>query len=502
MGQTLDVIWVAVRAILQVFLVVGIGAVMSRMGFLGRETLTSLGKMSYYMFIPALAFYKICVGVRLDQLLDAWPFLIYPSIIAGFGFLIGIAVTRIFKVESKPLRHSIVVTLMFGNYGNLPLSLLETITNDVWPFTEDPASTQRSLAYASIFLSTASLWLWTFGPWYIKSSRDDANLPSSTDSSQDTGTKVEEDKGAQDLEDGKVVPLSLEDDEDSHSIRMKPTTVGSSDQLEDHSSNPSSLEAFQPRLPFRQRVLSRAKAIWQKVMASPVWSILTPSTMGCILAMLLLTMGPVHRLMFTPPAVVTSTSPSPSTPTFTNGTLAPGSNTTVCSPIEPPTATEVRKPPLKFIADSIGSLATACVPISLLMLGSNLYTTVKGQITRSRMQREANATSGEVSTQSVLPLSKRVLFGAVFGRLALLPAVCFCFTWLVHKAGILPADPLVTVILAVEGCMPSAINLIILAQLQDDQLVVEQLSTILLVQYLFCTFSIFTTIALGIKMFT
>jgi predicted permease len=45
MGQTLDVIWVAVRAILQVFMVVGVGAVLTRMGYLGRETLQSLGKV-------------------------------------------------------------------------------------------------------------------------------------------------------------------------------------------------------------------------------------------------------------------------------------------------------------------------------------------------------------------------------------------------------------------------------------------------------------------------
>lgn len=45
MGQTLDVIWVAVRAILQVFITTGVGAVMANMGFLGRETLTSLGKV-------------------------------------------------------------------------------------------------------------------------------------------------------------------------------------------------------------------------------------------------------------------------------------------------------------------------------------------------------------------------------------------------------------------------------------------------------------------------
>jgi predicted permease len=391
---------------------------------------------------------------------------------------------------------------MFGNYGNLPLALLETITKDVWPFSEDAAATQRSLAYASIFLSTASLWLWTFGPWYIKISREDPNVTSSTESEEDASAAVEE----QEVEDVNVVPLSLEEEEDSHSIPMKTIATSTSTLDSARGANPSSLDAFQPRLPFRQRLVSRAQVIWQAILNSPIWSVLTPSTLGCIFAVLLLIMGPVHRLFFTPPVLVQNTPLAPITPTFSNDTFVPSLNTTVCSPIEAPTTRETKKPPLKFVADSIGSLANICVPVSLLMLGSNLFTTVKGQIMRARLQRENNGANGDSSsgsaTQSVLPLSKRVLFGAVFGRLAVLPAVCFAFTWLVHKTGILPADPLVSVILAVEGCMPSAINLIILAQLQDDQLVVEQLSTILLVQYLFCTFSIFTTIALGIQMFT
>jgi len=45
MSQTLDVIWVAVRAILQVFICVGVGATLAHMGHLGRETLMSLGKV-------------------------------------------------------------------------------------------------------------------------------------------------------------------------------------------------------------------------------------------------------------------------------------------------------------------------------------------------------------------------------------------------------------------------------------------------------------------------
>jgi predicted permease len=467
MSQTLDVIWVAVRAILQVFITTGVGAVLAHMGHLGRETLTSLGRISYFVLIPCMAFYKICVGVRLEQLLDAWPFLIYPTLFALGGLGVGAALTRLLKIESKPLRHSIVVTLMFGNYGNLPFSLLETITKDVSPFSEDPISMQRSLAYASIFLSTASLWLWSFGPWYIKKSRSDPDQSSDSDSS----VEVEAPPLKSPAEEISSNAKSTEDEEAS--VPLEEFQSSESIILGEVTGESNGIEAFQPRVPFRQRIAARAAASIKFVHNLPIWTIITPSTIACILAVLLLAISPVHRLMFTPVPLVTSTPDTPAAETATG------------------------KPPLQFIADAIGGLANVCVPVSLLLLGSNLYSTVKTQWARSRLQRD----SGPTQNQSILPLPKRVLFGAVFARLVLLPAIFFCITGLFSKVGVLPADPLITVILIIEGCMPSAINLIILAQLQDDQLVVEQLSTILLFQYLFCTFSMFTTIAMGIKLF-
>lgn len=438
-----------------------------------------------------MAFYKICVGVRWDQLLDAWPFLLYPTIFALGGLAVGIALTRFLQIESKPLRHSIVVTLMFGNYGNLPFSLLETITKDVSPFSEDAVAMQRSLAFASIFLSTASLWLWSFGPWYIKMSRSDAT--DSTDS--DSSVELEAPPSKNEKENEPSPNLARENDEAS--IPLEEYATDGEERIPSATLASNGLEAFQPRLNFRQRIFARLSAAGHWIRALPIWTVMTPSTIACILAVLIVAVDPVHRLFFVPLSAV------PSAPASAPEAISPTWNQTnaLCNgtyiPETVPSANTESKPPLQFIADAIGSLANVCVPISLLLLGSNLFSTVKTQLARSRLQRE----EGGQENASILPLKKRVLFGAVFARLALLPIMFFCLTGLFYKVGVLPADPLITIILSIEGCMPSAINLIILAQLQDDQLVVEQISTILLFQYLFCTVTIFSTVSMAIKLF-
>lgn len=582
MGQTLDIIWVAVRALLQTFMVVGVGALITHAGLFGKETTSNLGrvrhlfpsfcgflkplpsyppqtnfirchsclyfgfyyrKISYYIFIPALSFYKICAGVSWAQIKSAWPLVMYPSIFAGTGFCLGAVVVRLLRIESKQLRHSITLTLMFGNYGSLPFSLLQTVTKDVYPFSADALAMQRSFAYSSIFMSTASLWLWSFGPWYIRRSRavplestevgQVEELPESQNASK---RREEETDDGIELE---SMDSELKEGEEDRSGSKNANTYANG------SHTPSAiapLDDFQPRLPFRQRVAARASAIFQTVWNSGIWSLITPSTIACILAVIIVAIAPLHDLFYehVPEIVLPGTSSAPSTmtpapsltPTFNMTQIAPDGQV-FC--VAPPTtnAAVSEKPPIQFVADTINSLANVCVPVALLLLGSNLFNTVKGQLMRAKLQKEqlqlqtelesarrqeisengshqddASTSSALIDTnaepapvKSILPLSKRVLFGAVAARLIVLPILCFLITWVISKLHILPADPLVTIVLSIEGCMPSAINLIILAQLQDDQTVVEQLSTILLGQYLFCTFTIFTTIAAAIKVF-
>ena len=208
-------------------------------------------QLSYFIFIPAMAFYKICAGVSLQQIASAWPLVLYPSVFAGVGFVLGTVLTRLLKIESKQLRHSITLTLMFGNYGSLPFSILQTITKDVYPFSEDLLSPQRSLAYSSIFMSTASLWLWSFGPWYIRRSRSEPLESAETGQVEaDTESNKAEENGHNDADATELHDMPL----DAH-----------------HGDAEAQIEAFQPRLPFKQRVVARVKAIIHAIRNSGIW---------------------------------------------------------------------------------------------------------------------------------------------------------------------------------------------------------------------------------------
>ena len=367
---------------------------------------------------------------------------------------------------------------MFGNYGNLPFSLFETITRDIQPFSSDPMALQRAMAYGSIFLSSASLWLWTFAPWYIKISKEpDIN---------DVSNKIETEESTNEAVTAEQnPPILLADDSKELEFELKETEY--SVELDTISSNSTGVpNGTGMAKSCRVRTKECFSRSFEKIRNSPIWNFLTPSSLGCILAVALLAATPVHQIFFLP---VISEPTNPATPAIApsyNGTI----NTEYLS-----TNNSTSKPPLQFVADAIGNLANVTVPVSLLILGSNIYMTVRDQMKRSRMNLLSS------STQSVLPLPVPVLAGAVFTRLVILPIIFFFMTWCLFKMGLFPTDPLITLTLGIYGCMPSAINLVILAQLQGDTLVVEQMATILLVQYVLCTFSIFTTIAISIQSF-
>lgn len=426
-----------------------------------------------------MCYYKICVGVRLDQLLDAWPFVLFPLVLMAGGFVVGYVFTKIAGIENKALRHSIILTVMFGNYGNLPFPLFETIAKEVYPFSADALAAQRAVAYGSVFVSVASLTLWSFGPWWVKRAREVAPSVQSSD--------VEMQQPSPNVANGNA---SSDSDQDASTGKQPPTESPDTEAedsavvLEDSPPMGSPITPMRPYVPLRRRLAVHASTWAQRLSKLPLTAFFTPTTIACLLAVAIVAIPPVHKSFFveTSPVLL-------SAPAAYNTSTPQDAPFSFDSP--PPESDVPSKPPLGFISDAVGMLSSAAIPINLMLLGSNLYSTVKSQIARARISPSAQ----------VLPLKKRILAGAVFTKLVVYTAVFFVIIVLFERLKLLPSDPMIPVILIIEGCSPSAINLVILAQLQDDQVVVEQLSTILLVQYLICTVTVFTTIAIGLRVF-
>jgi predicted permease len=56
------------------------------------------------------------------------------------------------------------------NAGNLPLSLIISITRDIEPFASDPTATSRGVAYTSITMTYLSLMCWSVAYNYLRPS--------------------------------------------------------------------------------------------------------------------------------------------------------------------------------------------------------------------------------------------------------------------------------------------------------------------------------------------
>jgi predicted permease len=84
-----------------------------------------------------------------------------------------------------------------------------------------------------------------------------------------------------------------------------------------------------------------------------------------------------------------------------------------------------------------------------------------------------------------------VLLGVSVVRLAVLPALTLGLVLWLRTVGLLPADPLVALVLLVQAAMPSAQNLVLLMQLQPaTRPLAPKMAGMLLRQYVLAMFSV------------
>lgn len=155
-----------------------------------------------------------------------------------------------------------------------------------------------------------------------------------------------------------------------------------------------------------------------------------------------------------------------------------------------------QEPPLGFISKTIGSLANLTVPVALLLLGASLLDSYMSR--RKKMKDISDARERGDHLESSNMLGMKTIFTIIFTRLLILPSILFGLSILLRLAGIIDSDPITGLVVFVDAVSPSAINLIIIAQLHQDSESIETLSTILLYQYIFCAIPIVISVCLSL----
>ncbi|XP_049851440.1 uncharacterized protein LOC126326038 [Schistocerca gregaria] len=410
---------------------------------------------------------------------------------------------------------------MFSNYGNLPYMVIDSITTEIEPYSKDPTALSRGLAYSSLFLFTSSAWMWSFGPYYM--SRGSRSVPvqsldeitsnnnsfvrsrSSSSCSEAFLPDVSKNCAASDsfsvsarqtLNSSPalqqvVVPLEQlhipvqKDEEPSSStsscnfetldgtylcqtpLQASPICPGSDDQFLQQPPNTFSK--------FKEKICHFFRSTFQLLR-----KLVSPSTISCILAISIVLINPVHRALFHD---VPSMISNPSRPA-----LQPTSIPTPDGDSAPP--------PLKFIADVIEILGDASIPLSLTILGSSLYQTLKPSSTSTSYSVSPSA------AQLTHRLSPRAIIAiAVAAKLLFMPIFAFSVAYLLSLVGLSIRDSLVFLVLTIEGSSPSAINLIVLIQITNSQDVMQTISFIIFFQYLFAMITMPLVVLTSVSIF-
>ena len=116
-------------------------------------------------------FYSLSGSAEVGKVLQWWPLAVFPWMYALIGWLLGLVFVRVLPLfavepsadykENHPFEYrkrkdeierAVISSLAFHNSGNLPLTLIMSITGDISPFTEQDDATARGIAYVSIFM--------------------------------------------------------------------------------------------------------------------------------------------------------------------------------------------------------------------------------------------------------------------------------------------------------------------------------------------------------------
>jgi len=104
--------------------------------------------------------------------------------------------------------------------------------------------------------------------------------------------------------------------------------------------------------------------------------------------------------------------------------------------------------PLNFLGSAIVKVGAAAIPVSTLVLAGGLH-----------------AAAVEVPSAGAHTAQRRLALTVVVARLLVLPLLCAPVTWALCRAGVVPNDPVLRLIMFIEPAMPPSQTAVSIFQL-------------------------------------
>ncbi|MCM8780129.1 MAG: AEC family transporter [Candidatus Omnitrophica bacterium] len=159
----LESVRVTLTAVIQVFLLGGLGYLMVRKKFLSDTALEELSKLILNITLPLLIFSQLLVKFSFVQYPDWWIFPLISISITGVGLIVGRIFSIFIKGEQNKAQFSSLIA--FQNSGYLPLALIGVLL--------PKEKAEAMFIYLFLFLIGFNLTLFSFGVYMLTLSKAD-----------------------------------------------------------------------------------------------------------------------------------------------------------------------------------------------------------------------------------------------------------------------------------------------------------------------------------------
>lgn len=202
-----QVIWSSVKPIIKIYLIIGVGFLLSKMNILTAEATRTISDIVLTILLPCLSFNKIVANIE-DKDIKSVGIICLTSVMLfatglGFAFII-----RKFMPVPRKWYGGILAGGMFPNISDLPIAYLQTMDQG---FIFTPEEGERGVANVIIFLAMFLICLFNLGGFrFIESDfnyndeenavhndeylNSDENISSSINQQSSTSNSIEDEK--------------------------------------------------------------------------------------------------------------------------------------------------------------------------------------------------------------------------------------------------------------------------------------------------------------------
>ncbi|KAF9218916.1 hypothetical protein BS17DRAFT_477470 [Gyrodon lividus] len=166
MIPAVELVWVSVQPLIRLFLCVSCGFAITKAGLLPPVAARGAGQIMLNITLPSLTFSRIVPAFNSSNIGVLGPLIFVALLYEAIGITISWIIKQLFWVPHR-FRHGILVAGGWGNVGDIPTSVLMSITASA-PFNgiEDQ---NLAVAYISVFMLVFIITLFPLGgtKWII-----------------------------------------------------------------------------------------------------------------------------------------------------------------------------------------------------------------------------------------------------------------------------------------------------------------------------------------------